>query len=286
MLGDFIYSEEMENTSKNTDASYHNTPQKVEKTLKRLLLLAAIFACGGLIWIFAISPCMAPVKMDLSSFPGLSRSEILAIAGISSGATYIAINAEAAEHRLAAHYLVESAKVVKRFPDRLSIFLEPRKAVALTFAMVNGRTQPVYFDRYGVVFRIGSGGGETPPSWLPIVSGVLEGSRQPLLGMQLPAAMLPLFSRIGAISDEDPNIWKAISEISIARKSNDLYDLVLYPVHDSIRLRMGNDINKDSIYYALLMFDVSRQFGDAIPDEIDVRSGIGVFNAKEIHFGK
>ena len=281
MLGNFIYSEDVKYTSYAADS-----PQKVEKNVKRFLLLAAIFICGGLIWIFAISPCMAPVKLDIRSFSGLSNADVMAVAGINGGASYISINAADAEYRLAGHYLVESVKVVKRFPDRISIFLEPRRAVALTIAGINGRMLPVYFDRHGVAFRIGGGAGEMPPSWLPIVSGVLENDLQPWLGMQVSAAVLPLFSRISAISDEDPNIWKTISEIGIAGKSNDLYDLVLYTVHNSIKLRMGSDINKESIYYALLMSDVCRQFGDGFPDEIDVRSGIGVFKAKEARFGE
>jgi len=289
MLGDFVYSRGMENSPyDNTpydnapydNAPYDNTPQKVEKTARRLLLLAAVFACGGLIWIFCISPIMVPVRVSVSVIPGLDRQSILNIAGIGRRATYIAINAEEAQARLAGHYLVESAKVVKRFPDRLSIFLEPRKAVAVAFAKVNGRLQPVYFDRQGVAFKIGginagtNAGDEMPPSWLPVVSGALDGNLQPWLGMRL---SIPLFPKIGAITDDDPNIWKAISEIGVAWKDNEMYDLVLYPVHNSIRLRMGSDISKDSIYYALLMFDVSRKFGGSAPDEIDVRSGIGVF---------
>ena len=283
MLGDFIYSREMEDPSYG-NTSYDNspydsydadTPQRVEKTAKRLLVLAAVFACGGLIWIFCISPIMVPVRANVTAIPGLERQDVLNIAGIGRGATYISVNTAEAQARLAGHYLVESAKVVKRFPDRLSIFLEPRKAVAVAFARVNGRLQPVYFDRHGVAFKIGgTGAGEMPPSWLPVVSGVLVESQQPWLGMKLST---PLFSKIGAITDEDPNIWKAISEIGVAWKNNEMYDLVLYPVHDSIRLRMGSDISKDTIYYALLMFDVSRQFGNSAPDEIDVRSGIGVF---------
>ena len=281
MLGDFIYSADV------SDASYkYAAPQKFEKAVRRFLTLAVIFVSGGLLWIFAISPCMVPVKVDVKSFPGLSKADALNIAGIGGNAAYIAIDAAEAEQRLAGYYLVDSVKVVKRFPDRLSIFLEPRRAVAMVFARVNGRTQPVYFDRHGVAFKVGNGEGETSPAWLPIVSGVLDGDRPVKPGMRLPAVYLPLFSRIGEISDEDPKIWQAISEIGIARKDQDLYDLVLYPVQDSIRLRMRSDISKDSISYALLMFDVCRQLGEDIPGEIDVRSGIGVVNAKEVRFGK
>jgi hypothetical protein len=285
MLGNFVYSADV------GDPVFRDAaPQKFEKTVRRFLMLAVIFICGGLVWIFCISPCMVPARVEIKSFPGLSTAEVLNIAGINNNAAYIAINAAEAEQRLANYYLIESAKVVKRFPDRLSIFLEPRRAVAMVLAQVNGRTQPVYFDRYGVAFKVGNGAGEAPPSWMPIVSGVLDDGQQLRPGMRLSAGYLPLLSRIGAITDEDPKIWQAISEIGIAKKSHDLYDLVLYPVHDSIRLRMRNDISKDGIYYALLMFDVYRQLGEDAPDEIDVRSGIGVVganaHAKEVRFGK
>ena len=284
MLGNFVYSADVNDTTYRYDA-----PQRIEKNVRRFLMLTVIFICGGLVWIFCISPCMVPAKVVIKTFAGLNAADALSIAGIGDNAAYIAVNAMDAEQRLANYYLVESAKVVKRFPDRISIFLEPRRAVAMVFAYVNGKTQPVYFDRHGVAFKVGNGAGEAPPSWMPIVTGVLDdGQVRP--GMRLSPAYLPLFSRIGAITDEDPRIWQAISEIGIAKKSHDLYDLVLYPVHDSIRLRMRNDISKESIYYALLMFDVCRQMGKDAPDEIDVRSGIGVVNAsvkgKEVRFGE
>jgi len=284
MLGNFVYSADV------SDAAYrYAAPQKFEKAVRRFLTLAVVFICGGLVWIFCISPCMVPVKVEIKSFSGLSAADVLNIAGINNNAAYIAIDAAEAEQRLSGYYLIESARVVKRFPDRLSIFLEPRRAVAMVLAQVNGKTQPVYFDRHGVAFKVGNGVGEAPPSWMPIVTGVLDNGQQVRPGMQLSTAYLPLFSRIGSITDEDPRIWQAISEIGIAKKSHDLYDLVLYPaVRDSIRLRMRSDISKDSIYYALLMLDVCRQLGEDVPDEIDVRSGIGVVNAqaKEARFGK
>jgi hypothetical protein len=288
MLGNFIYSADAGDTPYRDAA-----PQKFEKAIRRFLTFAVIFICGGVVWIFCISPCMVPARIEVKTFSGLSAADVLNIAGINNNAAYIAINAAEAEQRLSGYYMVEAAKVVKRFPDRLSIFLEPRRAVAMVLAQVNGRTQPVYFDRHGVAFKVGNGAGEAPPSWMPIVTGVLDNGQQLRPGMRLSAAYLPLFARIGSITDEDPKIWQAISEIGIAKKSHDLYDLVLYPaVRDSIRLRMRSDISKDSIYYALLMLDVCRQLGTDAPDEIDVRSGIGVVNTnvntrtKEARFGE
>jgi cell division protein FtsQ len=288
MLGDFIYSGEVEDATYKYDVPADNDKaQKVEKTVKRFLALAAVFISIGLVWVFAISPAMVPVKIDVKTFPGLAKADVLNFAGIRSGATYISVNAQEAEELLSKLPMVESAKVIKRFPDRLSIFLEPRQAVAAIIARVNGRLQPVYIDRYGVAFRIGNGTGEALPSWLPVISGVLD-DRLPLsLGMRLNAVYEPLFSRIAVISEGDSKIWQAVSEIGVAKKSNDLYDLVLYPVNSQIRLRMGSDISKESIYYALLMADVCKQLGGGrLPDEIDARSGLGVFRTKEAGFGE
>jgi len=287
MLGDFIYSGDVEDASYKYDSPADNDKaQKIEKTVKKFLALAAVFVGIGLIWLFCVSPIMVPVKIDVKTFQGLSKQDVLNCAGIKSGATYISVDAEEAEVLLSRHPMVETAKVIKRFPDRLSIFLEPRHAVAAVIARVNGRLQPVYFDRYGVAFRVGNGAGEAPPAWLPLVSGVLD-ERLPMgLGMKLPAVYTPLFSRIAAISDDDPNIWQAVSEIGIAKRSDDLYDLVLYPINTPIRLKMGSDISKDNIYYALLMVDVCRQLGDRLPDEIDARSGLGVYRNKEAGFGE
>ena len=293
MLGDFIYSAETNAASMEAASYKYSAPRKFEKAARRFLLFAAIFVTGGLIWIFAISPCMVPVKTEVKSFAGLDKVDVMKIAGIDSGAAYISVNAGEAEQRLSEYYLVESAKVVKRFPDRLFIFLEPRRAVALTFARIRGRTRPVYFDRHGVVFKIGNEA-EAVPAWLPIISGIFDDDQPIELAMRLSSAYLPLLARIEAISDEDAKIWQAISEIGIAKKTDNLFDLVLYPVHDSTRIRMRDDINKDTISYALLMLDVCRRLGDpsvgGVPYEIDVRSGIGVVSAnaiaKEASFGK
>jgi len=274
MLGDFIYSAETNAASMEAASYKYSAPRKFEKAARRFLLFAAIFVTGGLIWIFAISPCMVAVKTEVKSFAGLDKGDVLKIAGIDSGAAYISVNAGEAEQRLSEYYLVESAKVVKRFPDRLFIFLEPRRPVALSFARIRGRTRPVYFDRHGVVFRIGNEA-EVVPAWLPVISGVFDDDQPIELAMRLSSAYLPLLARIEAISDADAKIWQVISEIGIAKKTDGLFDIVLYPVHDTTRLRMKNDITKDSIYYALLMLDVCRKLEDT-PYEIDVRSGIGV----------
>jgi len=291
MLGDFVYTEEDAAGCGSGAAAAggggsggargrDGASRGVEKALRRFLALAAITVCGGLVWWLFISPMMMPATVSVFSFPGFDAAAALRHARIGDGATFASVNAAEAQALLAAHPLVESARVAKSFPDRISIHLEPRQAVAVSIARIGGRMQPVYFDRHGVAFRVGgSAAGAAagaPPPWLPVVSGL---HREPLaiyLGARLPEPVLPLFARLGAITDEEPGIWQAISEIGVAWSDSGAFDLVLHPVNTFVRIRMGSDITVEGIFYALLMLDVVGRLGDGAPSEIDARSGIGV----------
>ena len=287
MLGDFIYTEEEVVSDCKPEESRNDAPRKTENALKRFLVIAAIVIFGGLVWWVFVSPAMSPATVYVFSFQGLDRGAVLHQANIGGGTTFISFNAAEAQQLLSSHPLVESARVVANFPDRISIHLEPRQAVAVSIARINGRMQPVHIDRHGVPFMTGGGGfGGMPVPCLPVVSGLHNDTLAIQLGTSFPEPILPLFSRIGAIMDTNPSIWQAISEINIAWNDNGTYDLVLFPVNSSIRLRMGGDINVANIYYALLMLDVvHHQFEGLAPSEIDVRSGIGVLATEEARLG-
>jgi len=248
-------------------------------------VLAVLIIFGGLVWLFFISPAMVPATVNVFGFPGLDGAAVLHHAGIGGGATFVSVNVAEAQLRLSAHPLVESARVVRSFPDRISVYVEPRQAVAVSIARINGRMQPLYLDRHGVAFMAGGGQGMSVPQWLPVVSGLYSGSLALYLGARLPEPILPLFSGIAEITDASPHIWRAISEIAVEWNDNGTYDLVLFPVNSFIRLRMGSDLSVEGIRHALLMLDVAREFGAAAPREIDVRSGIGVITSQEANRG-
>lgn len=287
MSGEFIYSAEVKDFSLGSRAAGRPAAglgsRKIEKGLKRLLLLAGIILCGEFIWLFGVSPCIPLSTLEVRGFTGFDGGEVLSFAGIGEGASFVSVNAEQARNLLAGHYLVESARVIKRFPDRLSIFLEPRRAVALSLAEVQGRLLPVYFDKYGVVFRIGDGKGEAPPENLPVISGLVI--EQPALGIQLPVTLTPLLSELGKIGEEAPELLGAVSEIQITRRPFDGFDLVLYPLHYPVRVRMGNHIDEETLRYALLMLDVFRS-RNSFPEEIDFRSSMGAYRIKEARSGE
>ena len=284
MSGDFSFAAEKDmgfyETMERKPAA--GTSKKIEKSLKRLLIIAGIIIGVELIWLFGISPCIPFSTVEVRGFAGFDGVEVLDFANINHGASFVSVNTADVQKRLSAHYSVESARVTKRFPDRLSIYLEPRKAVALSLVNIDGRDVPLYFDRHGVVYKIGGSiiGGH---AHLPVVSGLVF--ENPRLGMRLPPAFSSFLEDLYAISCSSPELLTAISEIRINRKSWNDFDLILYPVHSSIRIRTENNITEDSIRYILLMLDVFNSRYPK-PHEIDFRSGMASYKLKEASSGE
>jgi cell division protein FtsQ len=270
MSGDFIYSEDVLPAKPAVSRGF-------EKGLKRLIVIAAVILGAECIWLFVVSPCMPLSTVEVDTFPGFDRAAALALAGIGEGASFISVDAGAAEKALEGYYLVDSARVIKRFPDRLRIYLEPRRAVALSLAAVSGRILPVYYDRDGVIFKIGNGGGPAPGN-LPIISGLVF--EQPVLGMRLPAALGPLLAELEKIEAASPELLGAVSEIRINRKPFDGFDLILYPLHNPVRVRLEHTITEDTLRYVMLLLDVFKS-KDSSPEEIDFRSGVASYTVKE-----
>ncbi|MDR2258053.1 MAG: FtsQ-type POTRA domain-containing protein [Treponema sp.] len=269
MSGDFIYSEDA--------LSPKPAVRGFEKGLKRLIIIAAVILGAECIWLFVVSPCMPLSTVEVNTFPGFDRAEVLALAGIGEGASFLSVDAGAAEKALEEYYLVDSARVIKRFPDRVRIYLEPRQAAALSLAAVSGRALPVYFDREGVIFKIGNEDGRAPGN-LPIISGLVF--EQPALGMRLPAALTPLLAELEKIKAAAPELLGAVSEIRINRKPFDGFDLILYPLHNPVKVRLEHTINEDTLRYVMLLLDVFES-EDAMPEEIDFRSGVASYTVKE-----
>jgi cell division protein FtsQ len=257
----------------NTDKK--QTPGKIEKGLKRLLIAAAVILVMQLLWLFGVSPFIPFSAVEVHDFSSLHRAEILALAGLNENSSYFSTNTKDIQEKLSKHILVESAVVMKRFPDRLSIFINPRQAAAVTITNVNSKQVPVFVDRKGVYFKYGEIGSHETMD-LPVLSGV----DNPQLNMRLPSSLVTLVENLNKMSISSPELLSAISEIRIERKSWDGFDLVLFPVHSSIKVRVENDLNEETLRYMLLMLNVFEANAEK-PEEIDFRSGMGSYKMKE-----
>jgi cell division protein FtsQ len=172
---------------------------------------------------------------------------------------------------------IESVKVIKRFPDRLEISADGRKALAVTLVEVDGKPAPVIFDSQGMIFRTGSVAAADSILQLPLVSGISVD--RPVPGERLPAALTSFLSDLETVRLNAPELLSAISEIQLVRKSFEGFDFVLYPIHKKIRVRLSA-LNEDLIRYTLLMVDVLSTEEPGI-DTIDFRSGLASYTLKE-----
>jgi len=256
---------------------------KMDKWLRRLILTVSIILGAELIWIFGITPLLPLSVVEVSGIPGLDRAAILEKAGIRAHSSYITVNPQEAERALKELYQVESAQVIKSYPDTLRIILEPRKPAAIALATVEGKPLPLLFDKNGVVIRIGKEIRELPTTpLLPIISGLIF--EQVAVGMRLPALFTSFLSNLDAINMAEPELLTAISEIRINPKSYNGFDLILYPVSSPIRVRVESELNVDVLRYMILMIDVLLQNGVAV-DEIDLRTSAASYSIKEASFG-
>jgi len=250
--------------------------KKIEKGIKRILIIAGIIFAAELIWLFGVSPFIPFSNIDVHGFDGFERAQILKHAGINERSSYFSTNVKEVKERLTANVLVESAVVIKRFPDKLSIFLTPRKAAAITLTTVGQRQVPICVDRHGVYFKFAKGDYNETQN-LPIISGV----ENPRINMRLPSGLISLVESITNISSTSPELLSAISEIRIERKAWDGYDLVLFPVHSSIKVRLENNLTEDMLKYMFLMLNVF-EASFPLPQEIDFRSGMGSYKLSEL----
>jgi cell division protein FtsQ len=254
----------------------------LETGIKVLIIAAASVLILELLWLLVISPCMPLSRLEVASFSGLDREEVLRRAGIGERSSYISVKPQIVEKNLEALKEVESARVIKRFPNSVSILVVPRVAVAMAFDQVEGRQRPVYFDRHGILFKIG---GSLSPAQspyaahlgLPVISGLpMEGP--------LPAIYLPLFANLDQIRYADPQLLLTISEIRVNRKPFDGFDLVLYPVHSPIRVRLESKLTEETLRYVMLMLNVFAERNQEI-EEIDFRTETASYKLKEVSSG-
>jgi cell division protein FtsQ len=255
------------------------SPSRVQRVFSALFIVCVIFFAGELAWLFLITPLrpfslvvVTGIENDL-----MERNEALGIAGIGAKTSYFSFDTKAAERKLAAVPVIESAKVVKQFPGTARITVIPRKSVALFLRNMNGKLVPVYFDRHGVVFKTG-GEGEQKAFWsVPVVSGLEIG---PIAeGERLPGAYIPLFENLDKLSSVSPNLYQAISEIEINKKTYDGFDVTLFPSQSPVKIRMTAELDEERIGRAFLLLDVLEAEGVRV-SEIDYRTRTASYTVK------
>jgi cell division protein FtsQ len=263
-------------------------PSRVQKVFRMLFFVCVLFFAGELAWLFLITP-MRPFSLVVvtgveSGF--MERNEVLRVAGIGTKTSYLSFDTKAAERSLLSVPPIESAKVVKQFPGSVRITVVPRKSVALFLRNVNGKVVPAYFDRHGVVFKVGVGAGEKALLSVPVVSG-LEAASGPGAapiseGERLASVYIPLFENLAKLSSASPALYEAISEIAVNKKTYDGFDVTLFPSQSPVKMRVNADLDEETIGRAFLLLDVLEAKGVRV-SEIDYRAGTASYMVKGVN---
>jgi cell division protein FtsQ len=255
-----------------------------EKFLKVILGIIALILIFDAIWFCLIKTSMPLVSVEINGIPGVERNFILSSAGITNETSFFSVSTSEMENALEKLYMVDTAKVSKQFPDKIYIKLNPRIPVVITLASLNGKSTPLFIDKHGVVCKIGIADSESKmqASILPIVSGL--NFDDVTLGTRLPISFRRMLESVERINNSNPVLLSLISEMQIQEKLFDGFELILYPVNSNVKVRIGSELNEDTLKYMMLTIDALKKTGVEV-DEIDFRTGTASYQVKETFNG-
>ncbi len=250
----------------------------LNRLLSGLILFLLVVLAGELVFHLIISPrlVLRHVSITADGYCSLTNEEILRLAGLEGSVSFISLRERLIEERLLENPMIQAAEVRKRFPDRLSIAITPRKALASVFASSNGASLPLCIDKEGYILSAAAAPAE---SSMPVVSGVRLMDVRP--GMRFPQELISYLEQLSLLQAESPELYNLISEIKFVKKSTGRYEVVLFPGHARLRVRTGPELNTEMLRSILLVIDVVQAQGilDSLA-ELDFRTGEVVYRTR------
>ncbi len=251
---------------------------------KRVVLALCVAGCvlvliglGELIFHVAIAPRVRIERVVLESDLPMTRDDIFALAGIRGDEHYFSFDAENVRARLEAFPAVRSAKVEMSFPDTVRISVAARTPLAVLLTGSSNGTALVV-DEEGYVFEPFASPSEYG---LPVLSG-LRFERSPI-GARLPESLHETLRDLEYLRLHSPATAAQLSELRISRRGEYEHELVLYPVHHRIPVRIGSRLDEELLRYVLMVLDVLRRHEgyESRITELDFRTGEVVFRLGE-----
>jgi cell division protein FtsQ len=249
-----------------------NQKSRSEKIVNLLLKIAIAVLCTiafiEVVFQFVIAPRLKINDIIVENDLGLSEDEMLVWAGIKRTDSYLSLNQDEIVKQLLKNPLIREAKVEKIFPNTLKLIARKRTPIAITFIEDHGISIPAYIDREGVVFHIGKLKEEYD---LPVISGLdLKGYG---IGMRLPETFKNFLSELSGLKETSGTLYNFISEIKLIPTAEHDFELLLYMIPYTTKIRFGSGIDSNSLTYAMMVLDVlKRQGAGKTINEIDFRS--------------
>jgi hypothetical protein len=256
----------------------NNFPERIKKVIALLAVLAGlalIFLLLGAV-LNAFAGSFKPISyISVSDIPYVDRSRIFETAGIVDK-SYWSLNEARIKENLMTIAAIKTASVVKRFPDRLTITVEPRSPVACAVGYIDNKIALLYIDGEGVVFEKGAG---ISSSILPIITDTVT-MKDPYPGMRFERPIVELLNSLNGLSQA---ALSHISEIEIKWKvingrRLDWFDLIIHLASSPIRVRARAGLTESYIAKILLAVKSEENFkNSAYAGEINYLSDEPVF---------
>ena len=242
-----------------------------------VLVLLALFLIE-ILFHFFVAPTLVIDKVVIQADEGFpySNSEVLEMAGIRGGSYFFDVDTTFIAARLEQVPIVRRATVTKHFPHSLTIAVEERNPLSVLMVMGEKGMVPAYVDSEGVIFR----SGRQKYVDLPVLSGIEVPSYKD--GMQLPTVLSSFLSDLERLRSSNTALYRLISEVKFVKKNKADYEVVLYPSHYPVRVRIGPSLTPDLMKYILLVLDVVSDEGILLDiDELDFRTNEVVYRVGE-----
>ncbi|WP_319417286.1 FtsQ-type POTRA domain-containing protein [Marispirochaeta aestuarii] len=258
----------------------HNR-QKGALDLNRILSVLIIFLLlvliGELVFHLVITPrlVLKKVSVDIDGYYPYGNEEILRIAGLEGGVSFLGVRERDLEEKLIANPMIKDARVKKQFPHSIAMSIVPRAALASVLVDTGNSSIPLCVDREGYI--IAAEAGENKP--MPVISGVRFVDARP--GMRFPEELVRYLEQLSDLKAASPELFSLISEIKFVKKSTTDYEVVLFPGHARVRVRTGPEINPELLKGILLVIDVVQKQGlTGSLAELDFRAGEVVYRTR------
>ena len=102
------------------------------------------------------------------------------------------------------------------------------------------------------------------------------------MGMELPEKVRPLLSDLHKLRQEDPELFRLISELRLIPKSSGKPEILLYPIQYPVRLRLAGGLDATLLRNASVILDLlAREELLMGIKELDMRTGTVVYRMEE-----
>lgn len=217
--------------------------------------------------IFLILPFFRIDKINLLDAEISFKRDIADIIGLNNYSSFLFLNTERVENKLLEEPLVRKVFAYKSFPDTLNVRIFGREALAIAYDTRDEKSIPLCFDENGVLFLEGK---DVEFFDLPILTGDMDfsGVRK---GGKLPRAVVPLLNNLKEIRAKNPELYSSISEISVIKKGDMTFDMVLFFTFTPIKAIVGSVLTPEQLESIVVVNSLLQRDGVSV-NQVDFRS--------------